>query len=179
MIEDLKAFCITYILTLWVALFSAYSKIMTNWKPKTHNLKLYIFSWNFKATELLFTYIYHSFASLSVLFKLKSLIAVNLTLLLIHVSIFSSESLYILPRSQTPVLKVRVLWCKTSIYCWNLSETLSSIYEDLLPIPLFCNLKYISTFSSWFPLELAIYFEFDPRYFGPFAKFKDTKEISM
>ena len=110
---------------------------MTNWKPKTHNLKLYIFVWNFKATELIFTYIYHSLASLSVLFKRKSLIFVNLTLLLHHVSIFSSESLYILPRPQTPVLKVRVFWCKTSIYCWNLSETLSLIYEDLLPVPLF------------------------------------------
>ena len=33
--------------------------------------------------------------------------------------------------------------------------------------------------SNWSPSELAIFLKIDPRCFGPFGKFQDTKEISM
>ena len=60
-------------------------------------------------------------ASLSVLFKHKSVSFVNLSLFLHSVSIFWLERLYILPKPQRPALKVHVLWCKAGIYSWNLS----------------------------------------------------------
>ena len=83
-------------------------------KAKVHNLK-YLFHWNFKAFEFLFIYIHHSLASLSVLFKYKSLSFGNLSLFLYHVSVFWLEHLYILPKFQRPALKEHILWCKTGI----------------------------------------------------------------
>ena len=109
-------------------------------KEKTHNLKWYLFRWNFNTFELLFTYIHHSLASLSVLLKYKCLswmLNVNLSLFLHHVSML--EQLCTLP-----ALKVHLFWCKTGIYSWNLSEKVFLMYEDSFPIPIFCNLKYIS-----------------------------------
>ena len=67
-------------------------------------------------------YIHHSLASLSVLFKRKSLGLVNLSSFLHFVSIFWLGRLYILLRLQRPSLNMHVIWCKTGIYIWNLSE---------------------------------------------------------
>ena len=67
-------------------------------------------------------YIHHSLASLSVLFKRKSLSLVNLSLFLNFVLIFWLRRLYILLKLQRPALKMHVIWCKTGIYIWNLSE---------------------------------------------------------
>ena len=33
--------------------------------------------------------------------------------------------------------------------------------------------------SSWSPLQLSMFLKIDPRYFGPFGKIQDTKEIFM
>ena len=97
------------------------------YKAKSHNLKWYLFRWNSKSFELLFTYIHHSLASLSVLFIRKSWSFVNSSLFLHHVSIFLLERLYKLAFTSGIFLK-----------------KVSLIYENLFPIPLFCNLKYIS-----------------------------------
>ena len=67
-------------------------------------------------------YIHHSLASLSVLFKHKSLSFVNLNLFLHCVSIFWLGRLNILLRLQRPALNMHVIWSKTGIYIWNLSE---------------------------------------------------------
>ena len=50
---------------------------------------------------------------------------------------------------------------------WRLSASILSIMPLKTPA------------SSWSPSELAILFNIDPRCFGSFAKFKDTKGISM
>ena len=55
MIEDLKAFCIMYIVTPWVILFNANSKSIQNLKQK-----LIICNDFSSADKLLFTYIHHS-----------------------------------------------------------------------------------------------------------------------
>ena len=84
MIDDLKAFCIIYIVTLWVTFFIPNSKSIQNWKQK-------LIIWNASSTnevfKLLFTYIYLSVASLSVLVKHKFLSLVKLRFLLYDVSI--------------------------------------------------------------------------------------------
>ena len=133
---------------------------------------------------MLSTYIQHSLASLPLSF-------INLSLFLHHVSIFWLEHLYILPKLQRSTVKVHVLRCKTGIYSWNLSEKVSLMYDDSFPIPLLCNLKYISFYfilciiawkapvSAWSPSELIMFLKIDPQCFGPFGKFQDTKEISM
>ena len=85
---------------------------------------------------------------------------------------------------QRPALKVHVTWCKTSIYSWNLSQNLSLMYEDSFPIPLLCNVKYISLYlihnsMIWSPSELPMVLKIDPRCFWPFGTFPNTKEISI
>ena len=50
------------------------------------------------------------------------------------------------PKHHRLALKVHVLWCKTGIYSWNLSEKVSLMYEDSFPISLLCNLKYTSLY---------------------------------
>ena len=94
--------------------------------------------------ELLFTFIHLCLACLSVLSK--SLSFVNLHLFLYDVSIFWLEHLYILSKLQIPALKLHVLWCRTLIYRWKLSEKVSLMFEDSFPIPLLCNLKYTSLY---------------------------------
>ena len=81
MIEDLKAFCI----------------INSELKAKTHNLKWYLspeISKFLNCCLRTFSFL----ASFSVVFKHKSLIFVNWSLLLYDVSIFWLEHLYILPQ---------------------------------------------------------------------------------
>ena len=90
MIDDLKVFCIINIISLWVTEFSN-----SELKAKAHNLKGYLFRWNFKAIELLLTYIYLFLSSLSVLFKHKSLCFVNLSFFLHDLSVFWLEHLHI------------------------------------------------------------------------------------
>ena len=132
---------------------------------------------------VLFTYIHRSLASLSILFKCIFLSFVNLGLLLHHVSIFWSELLYILLKRERTAVKVHKLWCKACIHSWNLSENVCLMCEDSFPIPLLCNLKYISLYlaireqkapaSSWFPSELAMFLKIDPQCFGQFGTKKD------
>ena len=158
-------------------------------KAKAHNLKWYFLRWSFKVFKLLFTYIYLSLASLSVLFKRKSIDFVNLSLFLHEVSIFWLEHFHILPKHQRPAFKLHVLWWKTGIHYWNHPEKVSLMYENSFPILLLCNLKYISFYlsilawkapaSSWFPSDLAMSLKINLQCFGPFGKFQNTKEISM
>ena len=98
MTEDLKAFCIIFIATFWVLLFSANSKSIQNWKQK------------------LFTCIHHSLASLSVLSKHKSLSFANLSLFFHHVSI---SKLWL---GCLHILHIHVIWYKTGIYIRDFSE---------------------------------------------------------
>ena len=154
-------------------------------KAKIHNLKWYLFRWNLKAFEPLFTYIHHSLASLSVLFKHKSLIFDNLSLFLHLVSIFWLEHLYVLPKLQRAALKVHILWCKTGIHSWDLSEkyawcltihfqfhffTIWSISASILSI-----ITWKAPATRWLPSELAMFLKFDPRRFRMFSKFQDVK----
>ena len=135
---------------------------------------------------MLFTQNHRSGASFSVLFKHKSLTFVNLSLLLHYNSIFWLEYLYIFPKSQRPALKVHVVWCKTGIYGWNLSEEVCLMYEDSFPTPLLYNLKYISVYFihnnmkgssiSWSPSELAIFLKIYPRCFGQFSGSQDIEK---
>ena len=73
-------------------------------KAKTHNM-ICLFRWSYKALELIFTYIHHSLASLSALFKCTSLSFVNLSLFSHHVSIFWLEHRYILPKTSETSLE--------------------------------------------------------------------------
>ena len=154
MVEELKVFCIIYIVTVRVIHFSGNSKIIHNWKQKliiwtemSLPLKLIFFKiFISDIFELLFTFIHLCLACLSVLFK--SLSFVNLHLFLHDVSIFWLEHLYILSKLQIPALKVHLLWCRTLIYRWKLSEKVSLMFEDSFPIPLLCNLMYISLYLS-------------------------------
>ena len=147
--------------------------------------------WNFKVFKLLFRYIHLSLASFSVLLKYKSL---NLLTWVCSCQTFqhSSWNIFIFcTKLLRPVLKVHVFWCKTGIYSWNLSEKVSLMYEDSFPIPLLCNFKYINLYfiqnstrrsCKWLippPSKLVMFLKIDPRCFGSFGKFQDTKEISM
>ena len=79
-------------------------------------------------------------------------------LFLHDVSIFWLEHLYILSKLQIPALKVHVLWCRTLIYRWKLSEKVSLMFEDSFPIPLLCSLKYISLYLSIIAWEASTIF---------------------
>ena len=97
----------------------------------------------FQSFELLLTWIHYSLASLSVLFKQKSLSFVKLSLFLRQVSIFWLEHLiFILLNLQSLALKVQVLWCKIGIYSWNISEKVYLMYEDSFPSHLYQPLFY-------------------------------------
>ena len=139
---------------------------------------------------VLFTYIHLSLANFSQLFKQKSLSFVNLSFFFSMTCQYFGWNIFIfcskLPRTD---LKVHVLWCKTGIYSWILSEKVSLMYETWFPIPLLYNLKYISLYflhnsmnssRKWLiPFRACHVFLIDPRCFGPFGKFQDTREISM
>ena len=144
MIEDLKAYCITYIVTLWVILFRANSKKIQNWKQKLIIRNEISSAEISKLLNCWLPYINHYLASFFVLFKHRYLSFVNLSMFLHHVAIFWLERLYILPKFQRPTLNVHVLLCKTGIYSWILSEKVSLMYENSFSIPVLCNLKYIS-----------------------------------
>ena len=45
-------------------------------------------------------------------------------------------------------LKEHTLWCKSGIYCWNLSEKVYLMYGNSFPILLLWNLKYISLYFT-------------------------------
>ena len=77
-------------------------------KAKTHNLILLISQNYSKFLNCCLRTIHHSLASLSLLFKHKSLsFVVNLTLFLHHISIFWLEHLYILPKLAPELFKVK------------------------------------------------------------------------
>ena len=83
---------------------------------------------------------------------------------------------------QRPALKVHVTWCKTSIYSWNLSQNLSLMYEDSFPIPLLCNVKYISLYlihnsMIWSPSELPWFLKLIPGVFGRLEHFQIPKRF--
>ena len=88
-IENLKVFCIINIVT-FLTLQDQHQE-PSELKSKTHNRKWCLFRWNLKAFELSFTYIHHSLASLSILFKQKSLsfvLASHFNVFVWHIFIF-------------------------------------------------------------------------------------------
>ena len=91
---------------------SANSKSIQNWKQK-------LIIWNdvssAKISKLLNCCFHHSLASLSVLFKHKSLSFVSLSLFLHHILV--GTYLYFAHNSETSLEGAR---CKTGIYSWNL-----------------------------------------------------------
>ena len=145
------------------------------------------FSLKFQSSELLFKYIHHSLASLSVLFKHKSFSFANLSLLSLlfhHVSIFWLEHLYILPKLQGPALKVHVLWCITGIHGWCASCVMIHFQFDSFAIwsisaSISSIIAWKAPASSWFPSELVMFLKIDLRCFGSLGKFQDTREISV
>ena len=142
MMEDLKAFCIIYLVTLWVILFSANSKSIQNWKQNLiiwndisstvismfrtaikyicliFLLPACLYFWNRNLYGLL-TWICYC--------MMFQYFAWNRTHQLLH--------LYILSKLKRTALKVHVLWCKTDIYSWNYSEKVSLMDEDSFSIP--------------------------------------------
>ena len=74
--EDLNAFCIIYLVTLRVILFSVNSKSIENWKQKLL-IWNYISSLKFQSFRLAVTYIHLSLTSLPILLKHKSISFVN------------------------------------------------------------------------------------------------------
>ena len=140
--EDPKAFCIIYLVTLWVILFSSNSKSIQNWKQN-------LIIWNdFSSTVIsifwtAIKYIHPIFLLLACLYFWNRNLYVLLTWIcscmmfqyfawnLMHQVLH----LYILSKLKRTALKVHVLWCKTDIYSWNLSEKVSFLYEDSISIP--------------------------------------------
>ena len=146
MTENLKAFCILYIVTTWLIPFIVNSKSTQNWKQKR-------IIWNYISSPEISKPLNCFLRTLIILWLVclycsnKNLFFVNLRLFLHRVSIFCLESLYILPKLQRPALKVHVL-CKTSIYSWSISEKVSLMHENSFPIDFYCNLKYMSLYFS-------------------------------
>ena len=142
MIEDLKAFCIIYIVLFWVILVSVNSKSIQHWKQE-------LITWNeISSTDIsnLFNCCLRPFIILWLVCLYcsnKSLSFNNLSLFLHHVWIFWLKRLYIMLRLQKPALNVCVIWCKTSIYIWNLSE------KNILDV-----WRFISSFTS---LQFEVY----------------------
>ena len=161
-------------------------------KAETHNLKWYI------SAEI--SKILSSCLSTSLFLWLVSLYCsnVNLKLLLNWIDpcmmfqYFGKKIFIFYPERPWATLKLHVLWCTTGIHSWNLSKKASLMYEDSLPISLCCNLNYISLYfihnsmknsCKWLILFrtmfLKMFLKIDPRCFGSFSKFQDTKKISM
>ena len=146
MTENLKAFCIIYIVTTWVILSSVNSKSTQNWKQKR-------IIWNYISSPEISKPLNCFLRTFIILWLVclycsnKNLFFVNLRLFLRRVSIFWLESLYIFPKLQRPALKVHIL-CKTSIYSWSISEKVSLMHENSFPIHFLCNLKYMSLYFT-------------------------------
>ena len=114
---------------------------------------------------------------------------VNLTCFCIMFQYFGWNIFIFCPNFTDQPLKLQVLWWKTGIYSWNLSEKVSLMYEGSSSIPLLRNLKYISLYlihdsmknsgSSWSSSEPSMFFKIDPQYFGVLSKPQDAKELSM
>ena len=88
---------------------------------------------------------------------------VNLIFFLNEVSLILGSGnpyLHILPKLERPALKMHVLWCRTGIYGWNLSE------KSILDVWRFISNCTSSQFEVY-PSELAIFFINDPRCVGP------------
>ena len=142
MVEDLKACCIIYIVTPWVILFHTNSKSIQNWKQnlqsKTMSLpqKFQNFRIAFMYIPLWLVSLYCSDTNLQVM---STWVCFCMTF-----QYFGWDIFIFYPKLQRPALKADVLWCKTGIYSWNLSEKLSLLYEDSSPVPHLCNLKYVS-----------------------------------
>ena len=160
-------------------------------KVKTHNLKWYLFPWNFKAFKLLFTYIHHSLISLSVLFKHKSFFVFLLIWVCscIAFQYFGCKIFTSCKNVRGQLWRCAYFGVKVAFmagiflkkYHWYMKIyfqfyffAIWSIPASILPI-----IAWKAPASSWSPSELAMFFNIDPRCFGPFGKFQDTKGISM
>ena len=145
-------------------------------REKTHKLKWHVLCWISKNFEFIF---HLSLASLSLLFKHESLNFVNFSLFLHEVSLFWLEHLYILARLSKPALKVHLIWFKTDIYGWNLSEKVFLMYDDLFSIPLLgiwiISASILSIIalkapqSSWSSSGLHMFLKIRSRHFGSFG----------
>ena len=160
---------------------------MALFSKRIQNRKQNLIIWNIKDFELLFTYIHPFLASLSVLFKHKSLSFVNLGFFLLHISIFWLEHLYILPKIQRPGCTYS--GAKLAFYSWNLSQkdpwfmkihiqfnliAVWSISPSILLI-----IAWRAPESGWSATELPVFLKIDPHTFGTCSKFQDNKETSM
>ena len=164
-------------------------------KAKTHNIKYYLFRWNFKSFELLFPKILYSLTNLYVLFKHKSLGFINLSWVCscITFQYFSWNVFIFCSNFKDQPWMSSSFGAKLASISGIFLEKVSSVYKDSFPIPLLSNLyisKSISASilskiawkapaSSWSYSQLAIFLKIDPRCFGKVGKFQDAKEISM
>ena len=188
MIEDLRAFCIIYIVTLWVILFNINSKSIQNWRQNSWS-EMISLRCNFKVFELLFTYIHLSLGNFSALFKHKFLSFVNLSLFLHDVVVVWLEHFIFRPKLPRPALKVHYFGAKLAF--------IAGIFLKKYPWCIDIHFKFhffaiwsisvsISSIIAWKALasgrstsELVMFLKIDPQCFRPFGKFQDTKEISM
>ena len=116
-------------------------------KAKVHNLKLYISTEISKflicrlREEFIVLWLVCLYCSSTNYYSLLTWVFSCLTFQSLGLSIFIFRLK--LPRQ---ALKVHLRLCKTDIYIWHPSESISLINEDLFPFLLLCNLKYISLY---------------------------------
>ena len=138
---------------------------------------------------MLFTCIHPCLASFSVLFKYKSFLLLSLLLLALRFNILVGTSLHFYPNFRYQpwgctyfgaklafiagiFLKKYAWWMKIDFQfyffaIWIISASILSIIAWKPPG------------SSLSPLEISMFCNIDPRCFGPFDKFHDTKKNSM
>ena len=188
MIEDLKAFCIVYIVTPLVKHFSANSKSIQNWKQK-------LIIWNDISSRKL-SRLLNSFWCTIIILWLVCLYCSNKNLFFVSWVCFCIVFKYFVWNILTFCLNFRdqpwrctyvgakvafvagiflkkYRWCMKIHFqfhifaIWSISASILSITAWKAPA------------SSWSPSELVMFFNVNPRCFGLFGKFQDTKEISM
>ena len=84
-------------------------------------------------------------------------------------------------------LEMHILCCKPGICRWNHSAEVSLMLVDLFPVPFFIIWNMSASIlpiivwklfpSSWLTLVQTMFFKYDPRCFGPFAKFQHNIQI--
>ena len=139
---------IIYIDTLWVILVSAYSKSIQNWKQK-------LITWNDISSAVISKLLNCCLRTFIILW-LVCLYCSNTNLFLltwgcsfIAFHYFDWNILTFWTNFKRPsALKEHTLWCKSGIYCWNLSEKVCLMYGNSFPILLPWNLKYISLYFT-------------------------------
>ena len=136
-------------------------------KVKTHNLKWYLFPWNFKAFKLLFMYIHHSLISLSVLFKHKSFF-VNLSLSCLALQYFGWKIFTSCKNCLGQPLRCAYFGAKLVFipgiflkkYPWYMKIYFQFYFFAIwsIPAPILPMIAWKGPASSWSPSELAMFF---------------------